>query len=243
MKANPNYKNIYIDIKKYTMNREPHSKRFICSICLNKQSKCPICVDKKSNKHTLQGTKAIQTDDNEVVNIYTSKQTKCIQTDDANITLLNEVLRTFQSKKKKDVSTNTYRNLAVSPVFNVSIDSIDSVVAEDKNSIQNISKHKSSSIPRMKVEELKYFLKEKNQSKNVVQEVNRMFANVKTINSDYTETKNTDNRPLTRNGPRVLPVVKTNQPGDRNGNTEECVYYCCHYQRYRCENCYHEYKY
>ncbi|KAG7312697.1 hypothetical protein JYU34_001065 [Plutella xylostella] len=72
-----------------------------------------------------------------------------------------------------------------------------------ENSI-NISKQKSSSIPQMKLEELKNAMKEKTKSKDAIEEVNRMFATVKKAAGDDTIT----NRPLIRHGPRVLPVVK-----------------------------------
>lgn len=68
----------------------------------------------------------------------------------------------------------------------------------------DLIKHKSSSIPQMKLEELKYSLKEKSRSKDAIEEVNRMFATVRKPGKHMENS----NRPVVRNGPRVLPVVK-----------------------------------
>ncbi|XP_049882427.1 uncharacterized protein LOC126378278 [Pectinophora gossypiella] len=70
----------------------------------------------------------------------------------------------------------------------------------------NLNRYKSSSIPQMKLEELKHSLKEKTKSKDAIEEVNRMFATVGKYNN---ESLDDSNRPVVRTGPRVLPVVKT----------------------------------
>lgn len=75
-------------------------------------------------------------------------------------------------------------------------------------------KYKSSSIPQMRIDEMKNSLKEKSKSKDITEEVNRMFA-VVTTNSN-TKVSDHSNRPVTRKGPRVLPVVKTKLNQDIN---------------------------
>ncbi|CAH0599874.1 unnamed protein product [Chrysodeixis includens] len=94
----------------------------------------------------------------------------------------------------------------------------------------DLIKHKSSSIPRMKLEELKYSLKEKSRSKDAIEEVNRMFAIV-TRRSSGKHVENS-NRPMVRSGPRVLPVVKnTDLYQDKNNETcfsnNEHSFKCC----------------
>ncbi|KAJ2939366.1 hypothetical protein O0L34_g13461 [Tuta absoluta] len=79
------------------------------------------------------------------------------------------------------------------------------------SSIRLFRKDKSSSIPQMKLEELKYSLKEKSKPLNdTVQEVNRMFAIVGKFEKSSKDDLN--NRPITRSGPRILPVVNTESP-------------------------------
>ncbi|KOB78603.1 Uncharacterized protein OBRU01_01740 [Operophtera brumata] len=168
-----------------------------------------------------------------------TKSVQTVQTDlNKNLNLLKEVLTVFQSKKIEQVksktvilkdasvSTNNVRNLtsklSISKVFQVSIDRnktneegkfiVTSSKVDDcrSSNMDLILTHKSSSIPQMKLEELKYRLKEKTKSKDTIEEVNRMFA---TVGRNH---KNNDslNRPSLRSGPRLLPVVETN--ADRN---------------------------
>ncbi|XP_045782401.1 uncharacterized protein LOC123878990 [Maniola jurtina] len=92
-------------------------------------------------------------------------------------------------------------------------------------------KQKSSSIPQMKLEELKQSLKQKTKSKDAIEEVNRMFGNVR--KQELGESLDDSNRPMIRSGPRVLPVVKTNNHNSESKNTKE-QQDCCH-----CQNCYH----
>ncbi|CAK1548960.1 unnamed protein product [Leptosia nina] len=264
------------------MNQEKlhmkHLNRFVCSMCSNKKTEidraerlgklCPICFTKFPDTHTKKNLK--------------TKLVQTAETDTAQgITLLNEVLHVFQSKKVdsnskrmlKDASVNTDgKHLVMSEIFQYSIEDDSHTKSEGKFTLINcepsptkrmeprviLSKHKSSSIPQMKLEELKHSLKEKTKSKDAIEEVNRMFANVRKFNFD-SET----NRPLIRNGPRILPVVKTatfaedscakykyqcdqdyqmssgdsGLQGCKKEQCAECLYMCCHYQRYKCENC------
>lgn len=180
-------------------------------------------------------------------------ETKSVQTVQTDLNLLNEVLTVFQSKKTEQVKSKTvllkdasvstnnvrylYAKLSVSKVFQFSIDHNKAnengkfIVMSSKgddcrsSNIDLIITHKSSSIPQMKLEELKYCLKEKTKSKDAIEEVNRMFATVK---RNY---KNNDNlnRPSIRSGPRLLPVVETN--ADHNAkHLLSCK--CC--QTYNC---------
>ncbi|XP_034838541.1 uncharacterized protein [Maniola hyperantus] len=89
-------------------------------------------------------------------------------------------------------------------------------------------KHKSSSIPQMKLEELKQSLKEKTKSKDAIEEVNRMFAIVR--KHELGESLDDSNRPMIRSGPRVLPVVKTNTYNSENKNARGERQDCCHFQ-------------
>ncbi|CAG4987932.1 unnamed protein product [Colias eurytheme] len=213
--------------------------RFICSICLNQRpanilrndeinkhaaKSCPICqcgvplyIDhsdtKKADFHDKFKTKHVQTSQTDIPH---------------SITLLNEVLNAFQAKKSfdakakttKDASVNTNpvklirkTNLSISETFHYSIEGTNRVNGE-KFTILNyepqvekkisLCKHKSSSIPQMKLEELKHSLKEKTKSKDAIEEVNRMFATVRKL-----DDRSDSNRPLIRSGPRILPVVKT----------------------------------
>lgn len=165
---------------------------------------------------------------------------KIVQTSQTNISdgfnLLNEVLTVFQSKKVddkkilKDAAVITEHkcisngNLGISKVFSFSIRGEDRFKDDSKFTVIdcqqpyvkaksniNLTKHKSSSIPQMKMEELKKSLKERTKSKDAVEEVNRMFA---TVRKNY-HHMNATNRPLVRSGPRVLPVVKTNRSNNQ----------------------------
>ncbi|PZC84798.1 uncharacterized protein LOC110384653 [Helicoverpa armigera] len=122
-----------------------------------------------------------------------------------------------------------------------------------QNSIDLI-KHKSSSIPQMKLEELKYSLKEKTKSKDAIEEVNRLFATVKRPG----KMSENSNRPMVRNGPRVLPVVNSNYHDvvkkknfgvECNVHSCKCCHTCmssgdafpknecCHDENEKCEKC------
>lgn len=196
-----------------------------------KTKSCPVCqrnLETCSEKNTP--SKEINTDE-----IVSNTNCKKVQTSQTNINeglnLLNEVLTVFQNKKVDDkkllkdaavVTENknvTTANLGISKVFSFCIKSDDRFRDDSKFSIINshqpyvhtksninLSKHKSSSIPQMKMEELKKSLKDRTKSKDAVEEVNRMFA---TVRKGYNKMNET-NRPLVRSGPRVLPVVKTN---------------------------------
>lgn len=173
------------------------------------------------------------------------------------LSLLNEVLTVFQNKKVektghlKDVAVSTADDyeesspkdkskLSVS-TFQYSIDDKKVAIENGKFTVVNccqpvylktqnsldLIKHKSSSIPQMKLEELKYSLKEKSRSKDAIEEVNRMFATVRK-NSKQLENSN---RPMVRSGPRVLPLVKTSDKskkinvGTDRFDTQSCK--CC----------------
>ncbi|XP_038217598.1 uncharacterized protein LOC119836365 [Zerene cesonia] len=216
--------------------------RFICSICLNKRpanvfrndevnkrvaKSCPICQCGVIPMHTdLSDTAKADSRDK-----FKTKHVQTSQSDiPHSITLLNEVLNAFQTKKSldakakipitKDASVNTNAvklirktNLSISETFHYTIEGSNKYNGE-KFTILNfepqvekkisLSKHKSSSIPQMKLEELKHSLKEKTKSKDAIEEVNRMFATVRKL-----DDRNDSNRPLIRSGPRILPVVKT----------------------------------
>ncbi|XP_035455477.2 uncharacterized protein LOC118279800 [Spodoptera frugiperda] len=128
-----------------------------------------------------------------------------------------------------------------------------------RNSVDLI-KHKSSSIPQMKLEELKYSLKAKSRSKDAIEEVNRLFA---TVRKPSQKISDASNRPMVRNGPRVLPVVNNNyslyaEPNKRdlgfecvNPHNSSCKVCqtcmssgdsntkneCCHPDKQRCDKC------
>ncbi|KAJ8707061.1 hypothetical protein PYW08_011195 [Mythimna loreyi] len=131
--------------------------------------------------------------------------------------------KTQKDKSKLSVST-----------FQYSIDDKKSIIENGKFTVMNCSqpvylkaqnsldliKHKSSSIPQMKLEELKYSLKEKSRSKDAIEEVNRMFATVRK-GSKFTENSN---RPVVRSGPRVLPLVKS--PDKKDIGIDQHVHSC-----------------
>ncbi|KAM3955380.1 uncharacterized protein ACR2FA_010731 [Aphomia sociella] len=124
------------------------------------------------------------------------------------------VSRVCQYSIEEDKRTNENRNFRIvhcfQPVY----------IRKSDNSI-NLIKQKSSSIPQMKIEELKNSLKEKVKSKDTIEEVNRMFATVKR-NEPY-EFLDDANRPIVRSGPRILPVVKTNDYEDINNELEKNI--------------------
>lgn len=232
-----------------------HTSRFICSICLNskcakedrddvesrrKTKSCPVC------QRNLETCIVKCTPRKDISN----NNCKKVQTSHTNINdglnLLNEVLTVFQNKKiddkkiVKDASVVTeHKNistvkLGISKVFSFSIRCEDRFKDDPQffvidchqprinaKSHINLSKHKSSSIPQMKMEELKKCLKERTKSKDAVEEVNRMFA---TVRKNYHQMNET-NRPLVRNGPRVLPVVKTEHSNNqiKMGKSEENI--------------------
>lgn len=197
-----------------------------CPVC---QKTVETCIEKYSpGKH------------NNTTEFLSNISCKKVQTSQTNISdglnLLNEVLTVFQNKKGddkkilKDAAVVTEHknisnsNLGISKVFSFSIRCEDRFRDDPKFSVIdchqpyvkvksniNLSKHKSSSIPQMKMEELKKSLKDRSKSKDAVEEVNRMFA---TVRKNYYQMNET-NRPLVRSGPRVLPVVKT-----ENSNTQ-----------------------
>lgn len=195
---------------------------------------CPICQKSRDRCCTSNKDK-----DKEICDSEDVHNVKDVQTSDTNVSqglnLLNEVLTVFQKKKReinkdkmktvhsKDVAVSTDNTkdssrLTISK-FNYSIEErkkpeigafviVNSFqpdfIRKSQYSIDLI-KHKSSSIPQMKLEELKYSIKEKSKSKDAIEEVNRMFATVRKT-AKYIENSN---RPMVRNGPRVLPVVKS----------------------------------
>ncbi|XP_028033687.1 uncharacterized protein LOC114245646 [Bombyx mandarina] len=248
---------------------------------------------KKNNSQSLEIDKYIiddsHTESSKIINTTTSKENTDNKTISPNsyiesYTLFNEVLNILRNKKNKvdvrknkDAGTNTDFKikpiLVASKIFSYSIEGssnkdftvINSCQPKNKTECAiNLLKHKSSSIPQMKIEEIKQNLKENAKSRDSIEEVNRMFARVR--NSDYKDENEFGvNRPITRKGPRVLPVVKTNyqnspdhckccqtkhcmSSGDsiKRGRDEKCVYMmCCHYDNSRhtqtgvlfCERC------
>ncbi|XP_046975041.1 uncharacterized protein LOC124541213 [Vanessa cardui] len=291
---------------RYCKNKQ---SRYVCSVCLNHkrsnedykiiedhQKPCPICQKGQDNFDTNYADPNAHKDINNIhqmnVTLRSGKEKhgKNIQTSQTDITqgmsLLNEVLSVFQSKKQsdnnkdkshktiimKDASVSTEENkkdspkLTLSKIFYCSIEET-SETHNNKFMIINcqpettktsqfsidLINRKSSSIPQMKLEELKKSLKEKTKSKDAIEEVNRMFASVR----KYEIVQNLDipNRPMVRNGPRVLPVVKTTADKDtkgespkncRNcqtnykmssGDSYECVCVC--HTNERCENCFY----
>ncbi|XP_053621689.1 uncharacterized protein LOC128681651 [Plodia interpunctella] len=82
-------------------------------------------------------------------------------------------------------------------------------VIKINNNSFDLIRHKSSSIPQMKLDELKNSIKVKTRSKDTIEEVNRMFATVRKREQCNLDDEDDSNRPITRIGPRVLPVVKT----------------------------------
>ncbi|CAH2084154.1 unnamed protein product [Euphydryas editha] len=277
-----------------------NQNRYICSICLNqkplrddkniecdkrKSKSCPICQKNCNYEYDCavqNDYKSNERDDKQ------EKYGKIVQTSQADVTqgmsLLNEVLTVFQSKKQseikkdkcktiimKDASVNTedckkdFSKLTVSDVFYFTIEK-NNETHDSKFEILNcrpettkvsqfsidLMHRKSSSIPQMKLEELKKSLKEKNKSKDAIEEVNRMFATVRKC--EVNEKFGTPNRPMIRSGPRVLPVVKTpNENADaKNKPANNCRYCQTNYKMSsgdtfeynhrtndKCENCFY----
>ncbi|CAG5053042.1 unnamed protein product [Parnassius apollo] len=181
------------------------------------------------SNHLNSNTKTVQTSQtdvshglnllNEVLTVFQSKKKLPIEKENHGKTVIvkDASVATEYLLSNKEIKPK----LTVSKIFRLSIE--DSIVngnnnftivnysqpQRNKNSQYSIdlSKHKSSSIPQMKLEELKNSLKEKAKSKDAIEEVNRMFATVK--KNAVVESLGDTNRPMIRNGPRVLPVVKT----------------------------------
>lgn len=172
----------------------------------------PICkVVQTSQTDVTQGLNLL----NEVLTVFQSKKQ-----------LEQKVMKTV-IYKDASVATDVCvkvadlrPKLSVSKIFNFSIEedikrdnnkfmiinSCQPDVGTKSQHSTNLTKRKSSSIPQMKMEELKNSLKEKTKSKDAIEEVNRMFATVRRNDRDSVDDTN---RPMVRHGPRVLPVVKT----------------------------------
>lgn len=218
-----------------------------CPIC---QKSCDYCQNTYKREKEKFSSEPIL--DPNVKNVQTS-ETNVSQ----GLNLLNEVLTVFQNKRVditkekekpglfKDVGVSTEDTHKRHPTkltvsrFQYSIDETKKeengkftvvsscqpdFVRKSQYSIDLI-KHKSSSIPQMKLEELKYSLKEKSRSKDAIEEVNRMFATVRKSGRNIENA----NRPMVRNGPRVLPVVKNLVRQETNNvsvdGTDNCR--CC----------------
>ncbi|CAH1642997.1 unnamed protein product [Spodoptera littoralis] len=106
-------------------------------------------------------------------------------------------------------------------------------VVGSRNSV-DLLKHKSSSIPQMKLEELKYSLKAKSRSKDAIEEVNRLFA---TVRKPSQKISDISNRPMVRSGPRVLPVVNNNYNIHAEPNKRDFGYECVNSQNSSCKVC------
>ncbi|CAH0404217.1 unnamed protein product [Chilo suppressalis] len=244
-------------------NHKETSNRFICSICLNANTR--DCNQEFGRRQSMSCPKCRQSCDFDKLSPRIKTRTVQTSNNDVNqdLNLLKEVLTVFKNSKqvvkksesdtlKKDVSVETdmkislRHKLSKSRTFQFSI-------AEDSaaNKVNNckvihysepdnvrrshfgldLSKRKSSSIPQMKIEELRHSLKEKTTSKDAIEEVNRMFATVR-----RNEDENRHNRPFVRTGPRVLPVVRTNidnkkkesSESDTEKLTENTPCKCCH---------------
>lgn len=195
------------------------------------------CKEKiNEEKHHLH-TKDVQTSQTdltqdlsllkEVLTVFQSKKQLDIKSNSRTVVMKDVSVETVSKSK-----TELQAKLTKSRIFQYSIED------DNKNSGNNFKivnysqpynvntsqysidllKHKSSSIPQMKLEELKYSLKEKTKSKDAIEEVNRMFATVRRIDSSNPEEQN---RPMIRNGPRVLPVVKTKTYNDSNKKSSD----------------------
>lgn len=225
------------------LNTKPGDEKIVNDGEKRKTKSCPIC--QKSDD-----TKTVFNNNVSKIDGPTNKVVQTSQTDvTQGLNLLNEVLTVFQSKKQleqktvktlifKDASVSTdycaadlRPKLSVSKIFQFSIEENKNkdnntflivnccqpdVVTKSLYSI-NLRKHKSSSIPQMKMEELKNSLKEKTKSKDAIEEVNRMFA---TVRRNDKESVDDTNRPMIRHGPRVLPVVKTENVNRREPSDE-----------------------
>ncbi|GBP15612.1 hypothetical protein EVAR_5310_1 [Eumeta japonica] len=185
-----------------------------------KPTKDKNTVDDLTSTHSPKGNRKVQ-----------ATQTEVAQ----GLSLLNEVLNVFQNHKSEEtkfgngkssrykdagmVTDGKDRLLTVCNLYQFS-------VTDDKSSLKNfvvldskctekpkvepvicLIKQKSSSIPQMKIDEIKFSLKEKTKSKDAIDEVNRMFATVR--KSDLNDALDSTNRPMLSNAPRVLPVAKS----------------------------------
>ncbi|XP_063391392.1 uncharacterized protein LOC134676941 [Cydia fagiglandana] len=200
-----------------------------------KSKSCPICDETATtiSNERINKTEKIEhkAEDSRVKTAPPSKINV-----DHGLNLLTEVLTVFQSQKEhndkeksrtillKDACVSAALGkikpkLSLCKTFQLSIEggcvqesgkfclvnACQPKVATNSQCSIDLIKHKSSSIPQMKMEELKNSLKEKTKTnKDAIEEVNRMFATVK-----RDDNFDNINRPLIRNGPRVLPVVKT----------------------------------
>ncbi|XP_063371015.1 uncharacterized protein LOC134659292 [Cydia amplana] len=223
--------------------------------CDKRKSKsCPMCQGTAKNISHIRINKTDKIENKvEDTGIKTVPPSKI--NNDLGLNLLTEVLTVFQSRKEhndkerrtivlKDACVSAKLGkikpkLSLSKTFQLSIEGgcvhesgkfclvnayQPKVTTNSQYSLELI-KHKSSSIPQMKMEELRNSFKEKTKTnKDAIQEVNRMFATVK-----RDESFDNINRPMIRNGPRVLPVVKTSEDSDES-HKEICK--CCQNQNY-----------
>lgn len=204
-----------------------------------KPEKCEVKEKAIRMSDHTSSTKTVQTSQtdvtqglnllNEVLTVFQSKKQICVEKEKYNKTVIvkDACVETESWRIKTDIKPK----LTISKVYHISI--AESNVAEnnkftivncsqpqrDRNSQYSIDliKHKSSSIPQMKLEELKHSLKEKTKSKDAIEEVNRMFATVR--KNALLESTDDGNRPLIRSGPRVLPVVRVNK---KHGHDMTC---------------------
>ncbi|XP_075988020.1 uncharacterized protein LOC142984351 [Anticarsia gemmatalis] len=191
-----------------------------CPICLKSCDQCQNTKQKAKVDDLKSNVKNVQTSDtnvsqglnllNEVLTVFQNKKV------DVNKEKLKSGLFKDAAVSTEDFNKKPHPRLTVS-TFHYSIgdnkkqengkftvlSSCQPDFIRNRNSIDLI-KHKSSSIPQMKMEELKYSLKEKSRSKDAIEEVNRMFATVRKAGKNIENS----NRPVVRSGPRVLPVVK-----------------------------------
>ncbi|CAG9794463.1 unnamed protein product [Diatraea saccharalis] len=187
---------------------------------------CPKCrqsCDFNRLKPKIKTTtvQTSQTDINQDLNLLKEvltvfQNTKQVKKNISNTTLMKDV--SVETENKADFK----QNLSKSRIFQYEITE-DNILNKVNNfriihysepdNLQNsqftldLNKRKSSSIPQMKIDELKYSLKEKTKSKDAIEEVNRMFATVRRNDNGDPEDQN---RPFIRTGPRVLPVVRPN---------------------------------
>ncbi|XP_061726453.1 uncharacterized protein LOC133531997 [Cydia pomonella] len=217
--------------------------------CDKRKSKsCPMCQGTATNLSHERTNKTDKienkVEDSRIKTVHPPKINV-----DHGLNLLTEVLTVFQSQKEhndkeksrtivlKDACVaaelgKTKPKLSLSKIFQLSIEggcvqesgkfclvnACQPKVATNSQCSIDLIKHKSSSIPQMKMEELKNSLKEKTKTnKDAIEEVNRMFATVK-----RDDNFDNINRPLVRNGPRVLPVVKTSseKPSQRRSDED-----------------------
>ncbi|XP_028175227.1 uncharacterized protein LOC114363641 [Ostrinia furnacalis] len=223
-----------VDKKDTVIHTYDHSKE--CSLSTNLKDKSNADnkhsdkrneINERNMKTKILSTKIVQTSQTdltqdlsllkEVLTVFQSKKLD-IKSNNSKTVVMKDVSVATESQSKIDLKPK----LTMSRIFQLSIDETSNnngnnfkivnysqpTNAKSSHFSIDLIKHKSSSIPQMKVEELKYSLKEKTKSKDAIEEVNRMFATVRR----HQMSKNLDdpNRPLIRNGPRVLPVVKTN---------------------------------